>query len=50
MQYHGNVQRDPATPLDDFKIITGDDSAVVTKLQAALTKIMQGSIQVVLLE
>jgi hypothetical protein len=50
MQYHGNVQTSASTPLDSFKIITGDDATMATNLQAAIGRIMQGSIQVVLLE
>ncbi len=48
MQYHGNTQSDPNTALDSYKIITGDDSTVMSQLQTALTKIMQGSLQVAL--
>jgi hypothetical protein len=50
MQYHGNSQSDPATPLDAFKIVTGNDAAVIATLQTAIKQIMQGTIQIVLLE
>jgi hypothetical protein len=50
MQYRGNSQTNPNTPLDPFKIVTGSDSVVIQKLAEAITTIMQGSIQIVLLE
>lgn len=50
MQYHGNTQSSASTPLDSFKIVTGDDLTLVTNLQKAMSTIMQGSIQVVLLD
>jgi hypothetical protein len=50
MQYRGNAQANPATPLDAFKVVTGTDAQVINKLQSAITTIMQGSIQIVLLE
>ncbi|HEY1377428.1 MAG TPA: pilus assembly protein TadG-related protein [Gemmataceae bacterium] len=50
MQYHGNTQASASTPLDSFKLATGTDAQVMTKLQTAITTIMQGSIQIVLLE
>jgi hypothetical protein len=49
MQYHGNAQTNPSTALDPFKIVTGTDAQMISALQTAITKIMQGSIQVVLL-
>jgi hypothetical protein len=50
MQYHGNTQTNASTALDAFKILTGDDATLVTNLQTAIKTIMQGSIQIVLLE
>ena len=50
MQYHGGTQSSASTPLPSFQIVTGDDATVVSNLTTAITKIMQGSIQVVLLE
>jgi hypothetical protein len=50
MQYRGNTQSSPATPLDAFKIVTGPDSQMVSKLQTAISRLMQGSLQIVLLE
>ncbi len=49
MQYRGNTQSDPNTPLDSYKVITGNDVQVMSQLQKALTVIMQGSIQVALM-
>jgi hypothetical protein len=50
MQYRGNTQTNPNTPLDGFKIVTGNDAQVINSLQTAIKTIMQGSIQIVLLE
>jgi len=50
MQYHGGTQTSASTALDSFKIVTGADSDKATKLQQAISKIMQGSIQIVLLD
>jgi hypothetical protein len=36
--------------LASYQIVTGGDAHLVTDLQAAITKILQGSIQVVLLQ
>jgi hypothetical protein len=50
MQFHGNTQSNASTALDSYKIITGNDTTVMSKLQTAMTQIMQGSIQIVLIE
>lgn len=50
MQYRGGTQSNAATPLESYKIVTGSDSSMVGSLQNAISKIMQGSIQIVLLE
>jgi hypothetical protein len=50
MQYHGNTQATASTALDSFKIVTGDDETMAKNLQKAIGTIMQGSIQIVLLE
>jgi Flp pilus assembly protein TadG len=50
MQYRGNTQTDPNTALDGFKVVTGTDAQVISALQLAIKTIMQGSIQIVLLE
>src|SRR6476469_3477885 len=46
MQYHGGSQTSATTALDSFKIVTGNDAQMISALQTAITKIMQGSIQV----
>jgi hypothetical protein len=50
MQYHAGTQSSPSTPLPPFQIVTGNDATVTANLTTALTKIMRGSIQVVLLQ
>jgi hypothetical protein len=50
MQYHAGTQSSPSTLLPDFQICTGNDASITSNLTTALTKIMQGSIQVVLLQ
>jgi Flp pilus assembly protein TadG len=50
MQFHGGTQTNASTALDSFKILTGNDATVITNLQTAIKTIMQGSIQIVLLE
>jgi Flp pilus assembly protein TadG len=50
MQYHGGTQSSASTPLPAFQICTGNDATISASLATALTKIMQGSIQVVLLQ
>jgi hypothetical protein len=50
MQYHGQTQSDPSTPLASFKIVTGDDTTMATELRTAISKIMEGSIQIVLIQ
>jgi Flp pilus assembly protein TadG len=50
MQFHGNTQSSASTPLPAYQIVTGPDASMVNDLQAAITKIMEGSIEVVLLQ
>jgi hypothetical protein len=50
MQFRGKTQNSASTPLDPFKIVTGTDTQVINDLQTAIKTIMQGSIQIVLLE
>ncbi len=50
MQYHAGTQNSASTPLDSYKIVTGTEAQMSTALQTAISKIMQGSIQIVLLD
>lgn len=50
MQYYGNTQSSASTALPSSQIISGSDSTVASELQTCLTTILQGSIQVVLLQ
>jgi hypothetical protein len=53
IQYIGNTQASPTDPIDvdqPYKIILGTQSQVVQKLQQAFTIIMQGGVQISLLQ
>jgi hypothetical protein len=50
IQYIGSVQSSPATPLADYKIITGNPTAMAANLQQALDHIMEDGVQVVLIK
>ncbi len=50
MQYHGNTQSSASTPLNSYQIVTGSDATMAANLQTAMSMIVQGSIQVVLLQ
>jgi Flp pilus assembly protein TadG len=50
MQYRAGTQTNPSTPLPPEQIVVGNDATMVTDLTSAITKIMQASVQVVLLE
>jgi Flp pilus assembly protein TadG len=50
MQTHAGTQSSASTPLPSFQIVTGTAATMTSELTTAITKIMQGSIQVVLLQ
>ena len=50
MQYHAGTQSSASTALPSFQVVTGNNATMTANLTTAITKIMQGSIQVVLLQ
>jgi Flp pilus assembly protein TadG len=50
MQYHAGTQSSASTALPSFQIVTGNNATMAADLTTAITTIMQGSIQVVLLQ
>jgi hypothetical protein len=50
IQYYGNTQTDPATPLDPSKLIIGSSSNRVSLMKTAFSKIMQSGYSVTLID
>jgi hypothetical protein len=50
MQFHGGTQSSATTPLPSYQIVTGTPDQMATALQTAITKIMQASLEIVLLQ
>ena len=49
IQYIGNTQPSPSTPLPDYKIVSGADASVVDDLRTAIANIMQSEVPVSLI-
>jgi hypothetical protein len=49
IQYIGNTQPSPSTPLPDYKIVSGADASVVNDLRTAIANIMQSEVPVSLI-